>query len=40
VTTVADATEEAAPDDRPLGEQEVISLLVNDLNATEIEETT
>ena len=40
VTAVAETTEEAAPDDRPLGEQEVISLLVNDLNATEIEETT
>ena len=40
VTTVAESTEEAPSEDRPLGEQEVISLLVNDLNATEIEETT
>ena len=40
LTTVADEADDAAPaDEAPLGEQEVISLLVNDLHATEIEET-
>ena len=40
VTTVADESDEVAVDEPPFGEQEVISLLVNDLNATEVEETT
>ena len=39
LTTVADEAEDAPADEIPLGEQEVISLLVNDLHATEIEET-
>ena len=40
LTAVADARATTPPsDETPLGEQEVISLLVNDLNATEIEET-
>jgi hypothetical protein len=39
VTTVAEAADEVPTDEGPFGEQEVISLLVNDLNATEIEET-
>ena len=39
LTTVADAPEDHTPDETPLGEQEVISLLVSDLDATEIEET-
>jgi hypothetical protein len=40
-TAVADAPDEdTTPDETPLGEQEVISLLVSDLDATEIEETT
>jgi DNA polymerase-3 subunit gamma/tau len=39
LTTVADAPEDhTTPDETPLGEQEVISLLVSDLDATEIEE--
>ena len=38
-TAVADALEDEVPDETPLGEQEVISLLVSDLDATEIEET-
>ena len=40
VTTVADESDEVAVDEPPFGEQEVISLLVNDLNATEVEEAT
>jgi len=40
LTAVADAHEDDTPDESPLGEQEVISLLVSDLDATEIEETT
>ncbi len=40
LTAVADAPEDDdTPDETPLGEQEVISLLVSDLDATEIEET-
>ena len=39
VTAVGDAADEADVDETPLGEHEVISLLVNDLNATEVEET-
>jgi hypothetical protein len=39
LTAVADANDDTAADETPFGEQEVISLLVNDLNATEIEET-
>jgi DNA polymerase III subunit gamma/tau len=39
ITTVAEAADEVPADEGPFGEQEVISLLVNDLNATEIEET-
>jgi DNA polymerase-3 subunit gamma/tau len=39
-TAVADAPDEDTPDETPLGEQEVISLLKSDLDATEIEETT
>jgi DNA polymerase-3 subunit gamma/tau len=39
LTTVADEAEDGQGDETPLGEQEVISLLVNDLHATEIEET-
>ena len=40
LTAVADApAEDDTPDESPLGEQEVISLLVSDLDATEIEET-
>jgi hypothetical protein len=35
---VADADDEAPAEETPLGEQEVISLLVSDLDATEIEE--
>ena len=41
LTAVADAPEDdnETPDETPLGEHEVISLLVSDLDATEIEET-
>ena len=39
VTAVGEAADEANVDETPLGEHEVISLLVNDLNATEVEET-
>ena len=40
VTTVADhAGDETPADETPAGEQAVIALLVNDLDATEIEET-
>jgi DNA polymerase-3 subunit gamma/tau len=39
VTVVAEAADDAPADEAPLGEHEVISLLVNDLNATEVEET-
>ena len=38
LTAVADAGDEAPAEETPLGEQEVISLLVSDLDATEIEE--
>jgi DNA polymerase III subunit gamma/tau len=40
LTAVADASDEPPGDETPAGEQEVIALLVNDLDATEIEETT
>ena len=39
LTAVADADDEPPSEETPFGEQEVISLLVNDLNATEVEET-
>jgi DNA polymerase-3 subunit gamma/tau len=38
LTAVAEATDEAPLEETPAGEQEVIALLVNDLDATEIEE--
>jgi DNA polymerase III subunit gamma/tau len=39
LTAVADGDDDPASEETPFGEQEVISLLVNDLNATEVEET-
>jgi DNA polymerase-3 subunit gamma/tau len=39
LTAVADADDDPPSEETPFGEQEVISLLVNDLNATEVEET-
>jgi DNA polymerase III subunit gamma/tau len=39
LTAVADGDVDPASEETPFGEQEVISLLVNDLNATEVEET-
>ncbi len=39
LTAVADADDDPPAEETPFGEQEVISLLVNDLNATEVEET-
>jgi DNA polymerase III subunit gamma/tau len=39
LTAVADADDDPSSEETPFGEQEVISLLVNDLNATEVEET-
>ena len=39
LTAVADAEDDPPSEETPFGEQEVISLLVNDLNATEVEET-
>jgi hypothetical protein len=38
LTAVAEATDEAPLEETPAGELEVIALLVNDLDATEIEE--
>jgi DNA polymerase-3 subunit gamma/tau len=38
VMEVADETDETSGDEEPLGEQGLISLLVSDLNATEVEE--
>jgi hypothetical protein len=40
VTAVAEGDEDGPDDEEPLGEQGLISLLVSDLNATEVEETT
>ncbi len=39
LTAVADGEDDPPSEETPFGEQEVISLLVNDLNATEVEET-
>jgi DNA polymerase III subunit gamma/tau len=39
LTAVADTDDDPPSEETPFGEQEVISLLVNDLNATEVEET-